>query len=986
MKIHIKTTLFLAILFFLAASSPAQIIYFPYYGKNKVLYEKFDWNHYKTEHFDVYYYSKDTKVLKTIAELAESAYKELSQTLKHELSSPIPLLYYRTFTDFQQTNLFYIPEGVLGVAEPLLYRVALHGDMALDELHKLIKHELTHVFEFDLLWGSPGGSIYNLSQPAGWIMEGFSEYNTGVWSSWSSLIVRDAVLNDRIPELNKGGALYSRYPLPRPPDYDFGHAIYDFIEAKYGKVGVREFWQSLKNAPMIGRQNPIERAFDMTVKEFNYEFKKHIRAKHKDFMLRENPEDYSLALGPEFPLNPYYFSFSHTLSPSGDIVAALLVNLKDADYDIMLISTKDGSIIKNITKGYTLKYEFIKYEIDPAKGKDIAWSSDGDRIAFFGRAGQKHSLFIINAMSGKVLQEIKIPHDQPASPCFLPDGGELFFTAFDNGIHDIFKVNLATQKILNLTNDASFEKAPAISPDGQAIAYTVRIDTYDKLFLSPLNDLTNKMQLTFGKSNTITPEFSKDSKSLFFSGDSRGAYNIYSLDLETGDLRRLTDVRTGNFFPIPFPDNPKQVVFSSFNKGAFQIFKGELEGEVEKTIAFAEKSTDEEVKQFEPIITLNINEEKIQAYKGMGRLYLTARPPIDTIVSTDGSIYGGSAISFSDLMGDHSFYLSIYQVQSFRSYYLSYINQVRRLQFMASAYHYTLFYYPPFSYYDPYLYRVLSYRDATATRKITGASVMAYYPFSRYFRAESSLSYSNYEEDFYDPYMNQLLYYYGNTYNQFWNGHLLAASFALVGETTRFKYYGPASGNTFRLSLSQSLPVSDAFFKNTTVTADLRQYLYIGADSLFAFRFKGFASMGEDRYVSYWGGNNEVRSAHYYSIIANEGWFANLEFRFPLVNAASTIIGQIGPVRATLFADVTRAKLEGYEANFFIYLGESAGGPAYRVADAIGSYGFGFQFFFLGLPIHLEFAKRLEIEDFSKPWDVAGYGHFETKFWIGFDF
>jgi Tol biopolymer transport system component len=982
----IKRYVFLILSFFLGTNLCfSQFSYYPYYGKNKVLYETFDWKVYKTEHFDIYYYTDNIKDLKRIANLAESAYKSISEDIKHQLSASVPLLYYKTSTDFYQTNLFQIPEGVLGVAEPLLYRIAIQGDMAIDEIHDLLEHEISHVFEYDILWGSPGAVLYAISQPPGWVFEGYCEYNTRNWSPWSALIVRDAVLNDRIPELVGGGHLYSRYPLPRPPDYDFGHAIFDFIEYEYGRFGIRNFWHALKNAPLVGRQNPIDRAFNQTIKEFNYEFKKYLRAKHKDFLMRENPEDYSIAIGPQFPLNPYYFAFSHALSPSGDIVAALLANFKDMDFDILLFSTKDGSVIKNITKGYTIKYETIKMEIDPSNGRDIAWSFDGDRIAFFGRAGQKHSLFIADALTGKIVEDIKIQQDQPSSPFFFPDGKELLFTAFEKGIHDIFKINLETRKVLNLTSNDLFEKAPTISHNGEFLAYTIRLDAYDKLFISPLNNLKKRTQLTFGRGNTITPEFSSDDKELFFAGDMREAYNIYSLNLETGELKRYTDVRTGNFFPSPLPNEPNTVLFSSFNKGAFQIFKGELEGEVEKTVTFADMDFEEELKRFEPIVTVSIDEKKIKPYKGIGQLYLNNRPPIGAIISTDGSIYGGTALSFSDLMGDYNFMLTAYQVRSFRSYVFSYANLKRRLQYGASAYQYTIFYYAPYNYIDPLYFQYLSYRDALATRTISGVSLAAYYPFNRYYRAEANFGFSNYEEDFFDPYIFQQGASQGFRY--FWNGNSLSGSLSLVGETTRFSSYGPMTGRTFRLSITQSIPVSSSFLRNTTVELDYRRYFYLGGDTLFAFRFDGFTSRGRNPYILYYGGNNQVRSANYYNIIANEGWYTNLEFRLPLISVASTLIGQIGPVRGVAFFDMTRSKLKGYPAEFWTFEGfDSLSRPVYRKSDAIGSYGFGFEFFFLGLPLHIEFAKRLEISDFSKPFDIKSYGGFQTKFWIGFDF
>jgi hypothetical protein len=170
---NIKRIFILLFVFLCVTQVFAQFSYVPYYGKNKVLYGKFEWNTYKTEHFKLYYYIDNPQILKNIAEMAESAYQKISQEIKHSLSAGVPIIYYKTYTDFEQTNLLPAQEGILGVSEPVLYRVIIYGDMTLDQIQALIEHELSHIFEFDILFGSPGGSAYAISYPAGWIMEGW---------------------------------------------------------------------------------------------------------------------------------------------------------------------------------------------------------------------------------------------------------------------------------------------------------------------------------------------------------------------------------------------------------------------------------------------------------------------------------------------------------------------------------------------------------------------------------------------------------------------------------------------------------------------------------------------------------------------------------------------------------------------------------------------------------------------------------------------
>jgi len=183
MRPWILRTIILPVLLLAAAPAFGQFYYIPYYGKNKIVYEKFNWKSYSTEHFKIYSYSGGEGTLKDLAEIAESAYQKISRLLKHQLAEPVPLIYYRTYTDFEQTNLFEVSEGVLGVSEPVLHRIGVHGDMPLDELQSLVEHELTHVFEFDILWGDQAGSIYTISQPPLWVFEGLSEFATRSWSS-----------------------------------------------------------------------------------------------------------------------------------------------------------------------------------------------------------------------------------------------------------------------------------------------------------------------------------------------------------------------------------------------------------------------------------------------------------------------------------------------------------------------------------------------------------------------------------------------------------------------------------------------------------------------------------------------------------------------------------------------------------------------------------------------------------------------------------
>jgi hypothetical protein len=83
----------------------AQTAFVPYYGKNRVRYTHFEWHIYKTDHFDIFYYPELEMHLERIAAYAESAYARLSSELRHELANRIPLVLFKTQSEFQTQNI-----------------------------------------------------------------------------------------------------------------------------------------------------------------------------------------------------------------------------------------------------------------------------------------------------------------------------------------------------------------------------------------------------------------------------------------------------------------------------------------------------------------------------------------------------------------------------------------------------------------------------------------------------------------------------------------------------------------------------------------------------------------------------------------------------------------------------------------------------------------------------------------------------------------
>ena len=69
-----------------AGLASAQTQFVPYFGKNNIHYDTFEWKIYTTDHFEIYYYPEIEQHLERVAGYAESAYQQISADLKHDLS------------------------------------------------------------------------------------------------------------------------------------------------------------------------------------------------------------------------------------------------------------------------------------------------------------------------------------------------------------------------------------------------------------------------------------------------------------------------------------------------------------------------------------------------------------------------------------------------------------------------------------------------------------------------------------------------------------------------------------------------------------------------------------------------------------------------------------------------------------------------------------------------------------------------------------
>ncbi|HWZ86077.1 MAG TPA: hypothetical protein VN032_07750, partial [Thermoanaerobaculia bacterium] len=950
------------------AGNPIVSPYYDYFGKNKIVYDKFDWKIYHSTHFAIYFYDRDAVSLQKVASYAESAYDDISRALNFQIPKPINIIYYSTHSEFEQTNTLsdFIPEGIGAFALPTRNRMVLPVDLPDEKLEKLIAHELTHVFQFEIFFGGNFIRAYTSGTPQ-WLSEGMASYFGNDEDSKDEMVLRDAVLNDQVPEIAER-QIYGFFA------YRFGHAVFDFMRAEWGPDGVRDFVFDYRGQLGPNLDRVLKRTFGISSEEFDVRFRRYLR---KRFIKILTDTGEPIDFGDRIRLTDENSSVEVSVRafPSGDLGAA--VSSLDRDANIVVVSARDRKLFKNLTKGYKTEYEYIVAQwltTGPVGGVDLAVAPDGNSIAVFVRRERGRELLLLNALDGSIRAMIPMPGlDQQLNPAFSPDGRTIVFRAIQGGRSDIFGYNLDTKAITNFTNDDAYDYAPTYSPDGKWLYYSSVQGTRAKIFRIQPGVAGSREQITYGDWNDEDASVSPDGKTLYYISDRvNGIFNVYAINLDNGETSQYTNVVGGCFSPVVLVgrDGSERLVYSAYYKRRFMLYVTDAKkpfhrlAELNPAPSPAGPTT---IPPYQPPIEVSIDPEKID--KRPSRKLILEDAAINVGLAADSTFLSSTYLVFGDNLGDRRLILSLQSVSSFIDYEAAYIDMSQRVSKGIQAY------------YQSYYYTAIDTSNGNIVRvqnpfKFIGGNVFASYPINRYYRLEGSVGFVSRKYDAYPVWVNSqagsgILFLPSENNFPLFGGKL-------VGDTAVYEDFGPISGGNASLALSYApytggtkLPNASGPTLSFDITTDLRHYFKLTERSLLAARLYGFRSTGNLPDVLSFGGLDTLRALPVYGISGNEAAFLNLELRFPLIDFLATPILGIQGIRGKAFVDVGGAALKGEPWQLWSDYTLCGGGgvPGCNGSNGgLSDYGFGISLNFFGLPLHFDMARQW---NFKKPLPAA---------------
>ena len=921
----------------LAAPAAAQ-----YYGRNKVQYQKFDFQVMKTRHFDIYFYLEDRETVKQAGLMAERWYSRLSRMFNHELKGRQPLVLYSSGPQFQQTTVIpgTMGEGTGGVTESFKRRIILPYGPSLTETDHVIGHELIHAFQYDIM--AQGHSDNQRGNEAAlriplWFIEGMAEYlsigpvdpNTAMW-------MRDTVRRKDLPQIAK---LEDVKYFP----YRYGHAVWSYIT---GRLGDEVIGKMMKN---VGRQGSYETVLEVSLgsklKQISADWHMAMQDAYaplydKTLMLDKAAKP--VVLGSEE--NAY--NISPALSPDGREM--IFLSTRDLfSIDLYLADAMTGKVKRKIIST-AVDAHFESLQFIRSAG---SWDAKGEKFVFAAVAKGRPLLTIIDVGRNRIEREIPFPElGEILSPTWSPDGQAIAFSALAGGVTDIFIYDLGTSTVRQMTRDSFGDLQPAWSPDGRSIAFVTErfstnldwmdIGNYEIALLDPATARVEKV-LAFPNGKNINPQWSPDSRSLFFISDQSGKSDLYRIGLADGKIRELTNLYTGvagitELSPaISVAQGTGRVVFSGYDRGWYSIYALEtpeaLDGQ-----AFLSQFGDVPLgvlpprKQAEgallgllknPLFGLPKDTNfAVSAYKPKLSLDYLTPPSVGIGVDRYGTYgAGGIAAYWSDMLGYHTL-MTMAQTSNRlidTDLVLAYQNSRRRTNWGAVLQRIS-YPYPFYSIGQGEVFGEPAYiEEENIYRQINyDASVFGYYPVSQVQRFEFSGGFRLLDFNWtvytraYSLIDNMLLL---NEKTTLPTGKSLTFGYlsgAYVYDSSIFGATSPILGRTLAVQVSPS--VGSLTYLN--LLADARAYFIPARPVTLAFRALHYGRYGKSAedsrmwpmYIGYWdlvrgyesfnyGSQEELTEFDVNRLYGSKMIIANAEIRFPLFRLLGIGRGYYGP-------------------------------------------------------------------------------------------
>ena len=550
----------------------------------------FNWFTIKGEHIRVHYNEGAERTARTVAKIADEVWGPITSLYQYE--PDIIDFVIKDIDDYSNGATYFFDNKIEIWASSLDFD--LRGTH--NWLRNVISHEFTHMVQIqasmrfsrtfpvvylqflnyenkrrpDILIGFPNFiasyPIPGINVPA-WFAEGTAQYmrkefNYDSWDTHRDMILRSYALSDKMLTWNQMG-IFDKTSLGNESVYNSGFALVGYLSQKYGEDKLREINNKLCTLTNFTIDAAFKDVLGKNGNEIYDEWSKYLKSNYKKRIADvEKNKVTGEVIGKE-GFGNFYPVFSN------DGSKIFYISNKTNDYFSLSslysldLKTKEE---KEITSDIRSSVSVV-----PGTNK-IVYSKLSDKNP---RLVNIHDIYIYDLDKEK---ETRLTFGLRANnPAVSNDGKIIVFVFQNDGTVNLGMVDIDGKNVI--TGQAGFKRLTFFDKGEQLFNPKFSVDDSFILFdysysdnrdVARINsDGSDYKLITTSNSDERNPVQAKDGK-LYYSSDETGIFNIYSMDLFSGEKKQLTNVTGGAFMPAVNANG--DIVYAGYTADGYKIF------------------------------------------------------------------------------------------------------------------------------------------------------------------------------------------------------------------------------------------------------------------------------------------------------------------------------------------------------------------------------------------------------------------------------
>ncbi|QQS34606.1 MAG: PD40 domain-containing protein [Ignavibacteriales bacterium] len=542
-----------------------------------------NWFTIKGEYVDVHYHEGAERTARVVCKIADEVWEPITSLYQYEPERTHYII--KDIDDYSNGATYFFDNKIE------IWTSALDFDLrgTHNWLRNVISHEFTHLVQIqasmkatrtlpavflqmlnyederrpDILYGFPNFIVSyplaTINMPA-WFAEGTAQYmrkefNYDNWDSHRDMILRSYVLDNNMLTWNQMG-VFEKTSLGNESVYNSGFALTRYIAQKYGEDKLRRVSNALGSTFNFTFDAAFEDVIGKSGSELYEEWKEYLT---KDYNERiKNVRD-NLVTG-DLIAETGFGNFYPVFSSDGKKI--IYISNKNSDYfspASVYLYDIESKTEKEIVSGVRSTISFM-----PGEKKILFAKITDDNPNWY----NIHDLYIYDIEED---DEIRLTNNLRANqPSISNDGKNIVFLFQKDGTTNIGTVDSEGKNFKQLTffNNGEQVYNPKFSPDDSYIVFDYSYH-HTRDIVAVNIDGSNYRNIIATENDERNPVFHINGN-LVYASDETGIYNIYSLNLMTGERRQFTNVTGGAFMPCVNANG--DIVYSGYTSGGYKIF------------------------------------------------------------------------------------------------------------------------------------------------------------------------------------------------------------------------------------------------------------------------------------------------------------------------------------------------------------------------------------------------------------------------------